>query len=613
MKQRRLLRIQTIWTILFALTVSASDVMALERWLVPNTSQCAADTTLNPCHLTLDDAVTQADGGDSIKILPGTYPANVTLSPTKNITLYGVETARTFLTGNGSTAITVNGVTAAMGIRNITFINASPAIQVSNGSSQVSIRNNIFEGAGTSIAINVGDALSSPVILNNTFFDNGTAILSLSQPNLSIVNNIFANNSTAISTTVSISNILSNLFWQNSTAGPSTILFNAPGNPDYKQNVNTQDPQFVNLLGTDYTKWDFHLKSTTTTTTAVGDASAGANSINGVSPPDMGAYGGSLSDAIPFPVSGLSGAVSGPSIDLTWSSNPCYMIQGYKVFYSANKSGAPYDSTQDAGNVTSFTLGPLTAPTSTLTAPVLSSSPGSGILKLKWTPSSGATGYNIFYKESSAAVYNPPIQVGNTNTFDLSGLTNPTPAGVVTYYDVYVQPYYQAAYHIAVKPYYNSTDANKLALVYSNEISVPFGPLIDGPVSNTIMDFPEPITAIPALPNKGCFIATAAYGSYSASQVQALRTLRDRYLQTNGPGRAFVRWYYTYGPRGAQILNDHPEWKPVVRAALLPAIGIALFLTHTSSLTKILFIMIFATSIVLLLYRKKLPPFGGIQ
>ena len=78
MKQRRLLRIQTIGTILFALTVFASDVMALERWLVPDTSQCAADTTLNPCHLTLDDAVTQAAAGstsDTIKIFAGTYAA----------------------------------------------------------------------------------------------------------------------------------------------------------------------------------------------------------------------------------------------------------------------------------------------------------------------------------------------------------------------------------------------------------------------------------------------------------------------------------------------------------------------------------------------------------
>jgi hypothetical protein len=95
--------------------------------------------------------------------------------------------------------------------------------------------------------------------------------------------------------------------------------------------------------------------------------------------------------------------------------------------------------------------------------------------------------------------------------------------------------------------------------------------------------------------------------------VQALRQLRDRFLVTNKPGRAFVRWYYTYGPIGAQFLNDHPNWKPVVRMALMPAIGMAMFLTHTSSLTKILVVLLMSLSIVMLYYRKKLLPSGGIQ
>ena len=607
MSQRRFYILQTVVTILAVFSVFAQEVAALERWLVPDTSQCASNITTNPCHLTLQDAVTNATAGDSIKILPSNtpYPANVTIT-TKNITIYGVETARTFLTGNGGTAITVSAVTTLMDIRNITFIDASVGIVVSNLSSQVNIKNNVFEGAVT--AIQVTDT-SSPSIVNNTFYQNGTAISS-AQASLSIINNIFSGNDLAISANVLVANIQSNLFWLNTTDGPAIIFI--PGAPDYKENVNDIDINalFVDRTATDITGRDFHLISRPAVT---GNISAGVNSINSGSPPDVGAYGGSSSDTIPFPVSGLSGTVSGSSIDLTWSSNPCYMIQGYKVFYSANKSGDPYDTTQDAGNVTSYTIGPFTAPTSTLTAPVLSSSPGNGTLILAWTPSSGATGYNIYYKESSAAVYNPPIPVGNTNTYELSGLTNPTPAGVVTRYDVYVQPYYQAAYHIAVKPYYNATDANKLALVYSNELSVPLGTPIDGPVSNTITDFPEPIVPQPNLPNTGCFIATAAYGSYSSSHVQALRKFRDQYLLTNAVGRALVGWYYAYGPIGAQFLNEHPGWKPVARGALLPAVGMALFLTQTSTLTKVVVVMIISTLVVLALSRKKLPRSGGTQ
>jgi hypothetical protein len=126
-----------------------------------------------------------------------------------------------------------------------------------------------------------------------------------------------------------------------------------------------------------------------------------------------------------------------------------------------------------------------------------------------------------------------------------------------------------------------------------------------GTASNVIHDFPESITAYPDLPKRtGCFIATAAYGYYSAPQVMALREFRDRYLLTNALGRAFVRWYYAYGPLGAEYMNSHPWLKPVMRAALMPAIGGALFMTKTSALTKTFVIAVFAGLLILCLALK---------
>jgi hypothetical protein len=94
--------------------------------------------------------------------------------------------------------------------------------------------------------------------------------------------------------------------------------------------------------------------------------------------------------------------------------------------------------------------------------------------------------------------------------------------------------------------------------------------------------------------------------------VQALREFRDRYLVTNAPGRAFVDWYYRYGPIGAEFLNIHPWLKPVVRTTLMPAVAGALFMTKTSLLTKtaVLVLVMFVAG-YFALYRRKSLQSGG--
>lgn len=73
----------------------------------------------------------------------------------------------------------------------------------------------------------------------------------------------------------------------------------------------------------------------------------------------------------------------------------------------------------------------------------------------------------------------------------------------------------------------------------------------------------------------GCFIATAAYGSYMEPQVMVLREFRDRFLLNNYAGRMFVRFYYAYSPPLADFIAGRDALRMLVRWALSPLVGMS--------------------------------------
>jgi hypothetical protein len=69
-----------------------------------------------------------------------------------------------------------------------------------------------------------------------------------------------------------------------------------------------------------------------------------------------------------------------------------------------------------------------------------------------------------------------------------------------------------------------------------------------------------------------CFIATAAFGTPMASQIQILRDFRDSYLMTNALGREFVGFYYRVSPPVATYIAEREGLRMVIRWLLLPII-----------------------------------------
>lgn len=72
--------------------------------------------------------------------------------------------------------------------------------------------------------------------------------------------------------------------------------------------------------------------------------------------------------------------------------------------------------------------------------------------------------------------------------------------------------------------------------------------------------------------SSGCFIATAAYGSYLDPHVKTLRDFRDDVLLQSRLGTAFVKFYYKHSPPIADYIAQHGTLRLIFRLLLTPVI-----------------------------------------
>jgi hypothetical protein len=117
-------------------------------------------------------------------------------------------------------------------------------------------------------------------------------------------------------------------------------------------------------------------------------------------------------------------------------------------------------------------------------------------------------------------------------------------------------------------PSFNSSQTVEVQLLISNNGSS------DGASVSFSSDGSVAATPAPASGSgkSGCFIATAAYGSYLHPKVALLRAFRDGYLLTNPPGRLFVAFYYRVSPPLADLIARHESLRGATRLLLAPVI-----------------------------------------
>ena len=114
----------------------------------------------------------------------------------------------------------------------------------------------------------------------------------------------------------------------------------------------------------------------------------------------------------------------------------------------------------------------------------------------------------------------------------------------------------------------------------------------------------------------GCLIATAAYGSELAPQVQMLREIRDNQLMNTESGSAFMTTfneaYYSFSPYIADLERESPIFKEIVKAGLTPMLSTLAIMESAETESEVLALGLSVIALNLGMYIG-LPAFGIIK
>ncbi|QLH04056.1 hypothetical protein C5F49_01010 [Nitrosopumilus oxyclinae] len=90
----------------------------------------------------------------------------------------------------------------------------------------------------------------------------------------------------------------------------------------------------------------------------------------------------------------------------------------------------------------------------------------------------------------------------------------------------------------------------------------------------------------------GCLIATAAYGSEMAPQVQLLREIRDNQLMSTDSGTSFMtgfnEFYYSFSPHIADMERENPIFKEMVKIGITPLLSTLHVMSYAETDSEVL-------------------------
>lgn len=525
-----------------------------------------AQTTVSGGRSAVADAVRAAEANDALTVLGGTYSGNFTID--KSLTIKAGDGEKVVIEGfSGNPAIRVTGATTVATLTGLILDGGDIGVSVEGGT--VNLWNLAISSSATAIRCTAG----LTEILQTTIYNVTDGISCPSTLVTAIKNTIL---SAVLGTGIDVG-----------AAPPSTLVsytlfFQTPNRgTEGTSAIIDQDPLFVAPANL-----DFHLKSGSPAKDqgdpAVTDSFDGSRS-------DLGAYGGRDTATVPFRPEGVGVACTAGGINCTvsWTANADYGVSGYRVSFAAPliPSGDVYtgSATEGASPISRDVAAicptaPCTQPLSgldfTVTAPDAPAAPtarsGDGRLKLSWGAVSGATSYQVYSGIVSGAGTLVADNVKATQ-YTIEGLTNG-----VTYY-------------VAVKAVVTPTLSAVVRTLYETPVGMTtkesppsdqsrgeYGTPVTSALSAEAAGTPQLVLGFPRLEDTGgCFIATAAYGSAMAPEVDALRAWRDRHLASHAVGRAFIAVYQAWSPPAADAIRRSEALRAATRVVLWPVVGVA--------------------------------------